>query len=393
MKHTTKRSSTFSRQTSSPFSLSETSSSDFFRLGYWIIDRIKVIGFNSSLAKKPKNEASKWIAWIPSSPLSVKRKIDRKIFETRVYILFMVSTNVGWFIGPEFHWFRVHGNGSRHWVRIGSTRVISSLKCPLHLSYPPPSFSFQVPLFPNLPLVSLFPFLFPFVPHFALPSLPTPTPSYLFPSFPPPLFVRAFSLSLSPLHFFNSVRLPRFLFPSVTVSAARMFTTEPDVPAVWHWRIAVFLIRAIRFPLRGKGERGGKNRPAAGSTHARGDDDIAGRRPSIEKEREGAKHRGERCWGDEEWKNEWSGGVERRWMRGRAVVLSVRTSLSVCLLLLRLIMLSRGEQAWLDDFHGFFFFRTVARMIYRRGTVQRVHVTCVYGKKRTRGEWKGEWIN
>lgn len=140
----------------------------------------------------------------------------------------------------------------------------------------------------------------------------------------------------------------------------------------------------------GEGREGGKNRPAAGSTHARGDDDIVGRRPSIEKEREGAKHRGERCWGDEEWKNEWSGGVERRWMRGRAVVLSVRTSLSVCLLLLRLIMLSRGEQAWLDDFHGFFFFRTVARMIYRRGTVQRVHVVCVYGKKRTRGEWKGE---
>lgn len=69
--------------------------------------------------------------------------MKRKIFRAAcIYYIFMVSINVGWFIGSEF-------TGTDHvtgWELVQLEPRSSQV--PLHLSYPPPSFSFQLPLFP-----------------------------------------------------------------------------------------------------------------------------------------------------------------------------------------------------------------------------------------------------
>lgn len=115
----------------------------------------------------------------------------------------MVSINVGW-----FSWFRVHGNGSRHRVRIGSTRASLISSAPL-LSAPPPRFPSNSLFFPtSLSPLPPFPFLFPL---------------------PPPRFQHLLSRSFS---FLLSRRLSGV---ENVYDEARCLCR--------HWRIAVFLIR------------------------------------------------------------------------------------------------------------------------------------------------------
>lgn len=219
----TKRSSTFSTNILSPFREISPLKRVLPRLFQPTESSIR-IKYNFSLAEKKASKLVSHARWKDS------------IFEIYIYIYgFYKRWLIHW--PREFHWFRVHGNGSRHWVRIGSSRAL--LSAPLLSTLPASRF----------PSKSLF---FPFFVSIrsALCSSPLVSPAYLL---PPTSFLPS-PITLSPL----------FLSPSVTVS--RMFTTKPDVPdAVWHWRIAVFLIRAIRFPLRGKeGGRGEKRKKEIG---------------------------------------------------------------------------------------------------------------------------------
>lgn len=122
-------------------------------------------------------------------------------------------------------WFRVHGNGSRHWVRIGSTRValISSVKCTSLIRpprFPSKSLFFPTSLSPPRFSCSLFCFhsfrtlLLP--PRF--PSLPTPTPSSFLPF--PPYPIRAFRSPSISLSLFS----PLFQLPS---PARLLFSSAP----------------------------------------------------------------------------------------------------------------------------------------------------------------------
>lgn len=172
----TKRSSTFSTNILSPFR----EISPLKRVLPWLLQPTESsirIKYNFSLAEKKASKLVSHARWKDS------------IFEIYIYIYgFYKRWLIHW--PREFHWFRVHGNGSRHWVRIGSSRAL--LSAPLLSTLLPPVF---------LPSPSFSPFLFPFVPHFAPPpSFPRPTYSL------PPLSFLPLSLSL---HFF-SLRPSRF---------------------------------------------------------------------------------------------------------------------------------------------------------------------------------------
>lgn len=172
----TKRSSTFSTNILSPFR----EISPLKRVLPWLFQPTESsirIKYNFSLAEKKASKLVSHARWKDS------------IFEIYIYIYgFYKRWLIHW--PREFHWFRVHGNGSRHWVRIGSSRAL--LSAPLLSTLLPPVF---------LPSPSFSPFLFPFVPHFAPPpSFPRPTYSL------PPLSFLPLSLSL---HFF-SLRPSRF---------------------------------------------------------------------------------------------------------------------------------------------------------------------------------------
>lgn len=164
-------------------------------------------------------------------------------------------------------------------MRIGSTRValISSVKCTSLIRpprFPSKSLFFPTSLSPPRFSCSLFCFhsfrtlLLP--PRF--PSLPTPTPSSFLPF--PPYPIRAFrspsiSLSLSSLHFFNSLRLLVFSFRPRLRHGFKNVYDEARCPcglALTHRRFSD--PRDSERGGEGEGKKKKRNRPIAGSTQA-----------------------------------------------------------------------------------------------------------------------------